>query len=104
MKVVFHIDELDKWTETSKNVSNVLKAAPETDIVVSVNGSAIKGYLDDDNLAFIQMEEVTFHACNNAMKGNHIREEDLPKNVEVVPAGVLDLIQLQQDGYAYIKP
>lgn len=81
-----------------------MKAAPETDSVVSVNGIAIKGYLDDTNLAFIQTEEVTFHACNNAMKANNIHEEDLPKNVEMVPAGVLDLIRLQHTGYAYIKP
>lgn len=25
MKVVFHIDELEKWTETANNVKNLLK-------------------------------------------------------------------------------
>ena len=104
MKVVFHIDELDKWVETSKNVANLLKDAPETDIVVSVNGIAITGYLDNKQSDFIQLEAVTFHACNNAMKANHVSPESLPGNVEVVPAGVIDLIQLQHAGYAYIKP
>lgn len=104
MKVVFHIDELDKWIETSNNVANLLKDAPETDIVVSVNGVAIKGYLDNNLLDFIQLEGVAFHACNNAMKANHVSPESLPGNVEVVPAGVIDLIKLQHAGYAYIKP
>lgn len=104
MKVVFHIDELDKWVETSHNVANLLKDAPETDIVVSVNGIAITGYLDEKHLDFIQLEGVAFHACNNAMKANHINPDSLPENVEVVPAGVLDLIKLQHAGYAYIKP
>lgn len=104
MKVVFHIDELGKWIVTSKNVLNLLKDAPETDIVVSVNGIAVKGYLDDENSDFIRLEKVTFHACNNALKANNISEESLPGNVEVVPAGVLDLIKLQEAGYAYIKP
>ncbi|MBU5583354.1 DsrE family protein, partial [Enterococcus sp. S181_ASV_20] len=47
---------------------------------------------------------VTFHACNNAMRANQITKEQLPENVVVVPAGVLDLIELQAQGYAYIKP
>ncbi|HAQ6588626.1 TPA: sulfur reduction protein DsrE, partial [Enterococcus faecium] len=25
MKVVFHIDELEKWSETGKNVKNLIK-------------------------------------------------------------------------------
>ncbi|HBR82400.1 MAG TPA: sulfur reduction protein DsrE, partial [Enterococcus sp.] len=28
MKVVFHIDELEKWSETGKNVKNLIKASP----------------------------------------------------------------------------
>lgn len=103
MKAVFHIDELNKWNETSKNVANLLNEAPDTDIVVSVNGNAIKGYLEDENSDFIQLEEVAFHACNNAMKANNVSEESLSQNVEVVPAGVLDLVELQHAGYAYIK-
>ena len=104
MKVVFHIDELNKWVETSHNVANLLRDAPETDIVVSVNGIVVKGYLDDKLLDFIQLEGVVFHACHNAMKANGVRPESLPENVKVVPAGVIDLIQLQHAGYAYIKP
>ncbi|WP_165005693.1 MULTISPECIES: DsrE family protein [unclassified Enterococcus] len=104
MNVVFHIDELEKWTETSHNVKNLLKAAPEAVIVVSVNGIAITGYLDPANEAFLSMENVTFHACANAMRANHISEQSLPDQVIVVPAGVLDLIELQEKGYAYIKP
>lgn len=29
MKVVFHIDELEKWTETANNVKNLLKEPPK---------------------------------------------------------------------------
>ncbi|MDN6915080.1 sulfur reduction protein DsrE, partial [Klebsiella pneumoniae] len=31
-------------------------------------------------------------------------ESSLPEQVIVVPAGVLDLVELQSQGYAYIKP
>ena len=46
----------------------------------------------------------SIHACNNAMRANQITKDQLPENVVVVPAGVLDLIELQAQGYAYIKP
>jgi intracellular sulfur oxidation DsrE/DsrF family protein len=38
------------------------------------------------------------------MRANQITKDQLPENVVVVPAGVLDLIELQAQGYAYIKP
>lgn len=104
MKVVFHLDELAKWQETHQNVRNLLKASPEIEIVVLVNGIAITGYLLAENTEFIKTQGVTFHACSNAMKANQVSPEDLPKIVQVVPAGVLDLVELQQAGYAYIKP
>lgn len=104
MKVVFHIDELEKWTETANNVKNLLKEPGKIAIIVLINGKAIKGYLAAENQAFIATEGVTFHACNNAMQANNITKEQLPEDVVVVPAGVLDLIELQAQGYAYIKP
>lgn len=103
MKVVFHINELTKWQETKSNVKNLLKLAPETTIVVSVNGQGIKGYLDAENAEFLELA-VTFHACANAMRSHKMQKEALPPKVDVVPAGVLDLIELQTMGYAYIKP
>ncbi|EOH92934.1 DsrE family protein [Enterococcus villorum] len=103
MKVVFHIDELTKWQETKNNVKNLLKIAPEAIIVVSVNGQGITGYLDPVNAEFLELA-VTFHACANALKSNGLSKEALPTKVKIVPAGVLDLIELQEKGFAYIKP
>lgn len=104
MKVVFHIDELEKWTETANNVKNLLKEPKKIDIIVLINGSAINGYLATENQTFIATQGVTFHACNNAMRATQITKDQLPENVVVVPADVLDLIELQAQGYAYIKP
>ncbi|OSP61784.1 hypothetical protein EFM1CSP_19390 [Enterococcus faecium] len=53
---------------------------------------------------FLDLQGVVFHACANAMRANHISESSLPEQVIVVPAGVLDLVELQSQGYAYIKP
>lgn len=104
MKVVFHVDEVNKWSEAGSNIRNLLAATHEVTIVLLVNGKAITGYLDPANTALLQIEQVAFHACRNAMNAHGMTPENLPANVEIVPAGVLDLIKLQDLGYAYIKP
>lgn len=104
MKVIFHIDDLGRWFITKGNVKNLLDIDDSVEVVVVVNGPAIKGYLDDSHADFIARKDVEFHACKNAMNSNDIKESDLPENVKVVPAGVYDIVQLQDQGYGYIKP
>jgi intracellular sulfur oxidation DsrE/DsrF family protein len=110
-KVVFHIDELEKWDHTLGNIQNLIAYGQSQqtayDIVVLVNGDAIMGYLVTrlrDTITKLQPQGVSFHACNNAMNSHGVRTEQLPAGVVVVPAGVADLIALQDAGYRYIKP
>ena len=42
--------------------------------------------------------------CRNALANNQIRKEDLIDVCETVPAGILEIIDLQRIGFAYIKP
>lgn len=105
MKVVFHVDELTKLSEARHNIKNLITAEPETEIVLVVNGEAIQGYLLPAQLNFIRdFPKVAYHACHNAMKAHHIEAQELANEIKVVPAGVVDLIQLQEAGFAYIKP
>ncbi|MDT2755949.1 DsrE family protein [Enterococcus asini] len=104
MKVVFHVDEVAKWSEAKKNIHNLKVASPTMQIVLLINGAAITGLLDPEQQEFIETGEAEIHACRNALRGFKIEEERLPAKVTVVPAGVLDLVKLQHLGYAYIKP
>lgn len=45
-----------------------------------------------------------FRVCSNAMRSFGGDIEALVPGCELVPAGVVELILLQQKGYAYIKP
>ncbi len=67
MKVVFHIDEMNKWHEAHRNVINLLEEAQNTRIVVAVNGEAIMGFMEDSNQPFLAMPEILFHACSHAL-------------------------------------
>jgi intracellular sulfur oxidation DsrE/DsrF family protein len=46
---------------------------------------------------------VEFHACANTMKSLGWTEEDLLPFAQVVDVGAADLMELQEQGYAYIS-
>ena len=55
----------------------------------------------------LAMQGVSFSACGNTMKGISKKTGKMPTLVEgvnVVPAGVVRIMQLQQKGYAYVRP
>jgi intracellular sulfur oxidation DsrE/DsrF family protein len=109
VKVIFHVDEMSKWQLALKNISNLLKAvdADKSYIEVLANSEAVKFYTEDNKdktIMDLSAKGVKFAACNNALKSLNIKKQHIFDFVEVVPVGVLELINRQQEGYAYIKP
>jgi intracellular sulfur oxidation DsrE/DsrF family protein len=43
-------------------------------------------------------------ACENTMKALHLTYADMLPDIGYVPAGVVELMQKQQQGYAYVRP
>ncbi len=55
----------------------------------------------------LAMQDITFSACGNTMKKIASKTGNIPKLVEgvgQVTAGVARIMELQQQGYAYIRP
>jgi len=48
--------------------------------------------------------DVEFIACGNTMKTYKMQKEELIDNVEVVTAGIVELIERQKSGWTYIRP
>ena len=48
-------------------------------------------------------ENVKFFACENTMKKKNVKPEQLLDIVKTTPAGIIKAIELQRQGYAYIK-
>ena len=113
-KVVFHVDESQKWRLLLHNVKNLLASysvAPETvAIEVLANAEAVDGYvLNVDAMVQAHMQTlfesgVSFIACNNALTGRNISKESILPFIKIVPSGVRHLVDQQTAGYAYIKP
>jgi len=54
-------------------------------------------------IASLDIYGVEFHACGNTLKSLNWTKKDLLPFVKVVEVGAADLLELQQQGYAYIS-
>ena len=55
----------------------------------------------------LAMQDITFSACNNTMtkmEKKSGKKVKLVEGVEIVPSGVLRIMELQEQGYTYIRP
>lgn len=118
VKVIFHINEVDKWPQLLANVRNLLKAVDisVSSIEILVNSKAVIMF-DEQKVVAASLDErqvnqvkelaeqgVKFKLCQNSLNSLGIAVDSLPVYVNVVPVGVLELIEKQADGFAYIKP
>ncbi len=55
----------------------------------------------------LELPELSFAACANTMKAmtrKEGKEPPLLEEVEIVPSGVVELVELQRQGWAYVRP
>ncbi len=91
-----------------KNYNAALKGQEYT-VVVLANAGAVPFYLASNETHVDAIKElseagVKFRACTNALNKHGIKPEDLPSYIEVVPAGIVEIVDRQREGYAYLKP
>jgi len=112
LKVVVHVNFAESGVQGAglKNVTNILKEAPDTQVEVVCHGAGIglveKARTDHaEAVEALLKKGVKFVACANTMRQKSIREEDLLPGVGTVPSGAVEVIRKQQkDGFAYFKP
>ena len=60
-----------------------------------------------DRVESLAMSDITFSACGNTMKKVSKKSGKMPvllEGVGEVPAGVARIMELQEQGYAYVRP
>lgn len=112
-KVIFHIDEINKFKLLLANVNNLIQSMDHESIVIEVlvNSEAVKLFVSNDinkndytNVQNLINKGVIFCLCHNSLKSNKIESNSLIPNIQIVPTGVKELMIKQHEGYAYIKP
>ena len=100
--LLVHVDLPDesRFVMALGNINNYLAALngePCTVVLLANGGPA-------EAIEKLAQAGVSFRVCANAMKKVPITKEDLLPCVEVVPAGVVEIVRLQREDFAYIKP
>jgi hypothetical protein len=107
VKVVFHLNSgaLDKKSELLGNVANLREENPDAEISVVVNSDGVEIARKGSSAAdYIEgMDNVNFKACKNSLENRDISVDELVESFSTVPAAVLEIAELQEEGYNYIK-
>jgi uncharacterized protein len=113
-KVVMHLDwdQMDALEMGIGNIRNLLKDVPadRADARFVANGKAVALFRKDrlgehqTGIRELSAQGVRFCLCRNALAKQNLAAADLVEGCEVIPAGIVEIIRLQQEGFAYIKP
>lgn len=117
-KFVFPITTADEKeiSHVLSSVSNVVKfyGVDKCEVVIVAYSQGIKSVLKESDFfdkeiqkrlkSLMMYDTVEFIACNNTMKTYDIKEKELLKDVEVVTAGIVEIIERQLGGYVYVRP
>jgi intracellular sulfur oxidation DsrE/DsrF family protein len=110
-KVVIQVSDADPatWNLALNNVKNFQAATKgEAKVEVVAYGPGIGMLTADSEVAGRVSEAVAggtkIVACANTMKAKKLTKEDMNPSVGIVPGGVVEIMDRQMDGYAYIRP
>lgn len=108
--VVFQVNEDDarKWNTVLVNINNVQEELGSVEVAVVVIGPAL-GMLKADALTANRVQDamsagVRFVACGNSMTAQHLNKDDMIDGIDYAKAGYVELMRLQQAGWAYLRP
>jgi hypothetical protein len=111
-KVVIQVSTNDpaNWNLALNNAQNIQKdlGKNNVDIEIVAFGPGISMLKAESEVANRVVEAVDsgmqVMACQNTMRSQKLNKEDMNSKVGYVPAGVVEIIQRQQQGYAYLRP
>ncbi len=114
-KIAYQLTEPDKAHFVLGNIQNHIKGVGGWQNIEALElvvfGPALKVFTTGADpeirkaLEALQAQGLTFGACGNTMRGMKITLEQLPKGTEYLPqGGVVRLMELQEQGYSYIRP
>lgn len=111
-RVVIQVNEDDekKWNAILSNLRNVQTELGKDKVAIEIvaYGAGI-GLLKADSLVANRVEDaladgIGFVACGNTMTALKLGKDDMVKGIDYAQAGLVRIMQRQQQGWAYIRP
>ena len=109
---MFQVSDNDpgKWNLALNNARNLQAdlGASNVEIEIVAYGPGI-GMLKSDSVVGNRIGEalgsgVKVAACENTMRGQKLQKADMLGGISYVGAGVVEIMQRQQQGWAYLRP
>ena len=110
-RVIFHVtDDVEwKWNQALNNAANLQNVVgkDKVQIEIVVNGPGLN-MMKFDSAVGNRMEAaikngIDLLACGATMKAAKVEKKDLFPGVKVVPGGVVQIMERQEQGWTYIK-
>ncbi|SRR6266581_501734 len=111
-RVVFQVSDGDpaKWNLVLNNLANIEKLVGRENLVAEIVafGPGIAMLRFDSPVAERVRQALgsgaRVVACENTMAAQKLTRDDMLPGLGYAPAGVVEIIERQQQGYAYIRP
>lgn len=112
MKVVVQVSDDDPrtWNLALNNLRNLQSALGAQNLVAELvaYGPGI-GMLQRDSSVQARIAQalgdgVHVMACENTMRGRKLAPPDMIPGIGYVPSGVVEIVERERDGYAYLRP
>lgn len=111
-KLVIQVSESDPatWNLALNNAKNIQKDVGKDNVELEIVafGPGINMLKVESEVATRVNEAVDsgvkVMACQNTMRSQKLNKEDMNAKIGYVPAGVVEIMQRQQQGYAYLRP
>lgn len=115
MKILLHIDQPERWNAVESNLRNLTRAKkttrPDLEIEVVVTGEAIQQLIDNSENTDLKhsLQGATdtgfiVAGCHNSLNRFQIHEEEIFQFIKIVPAGLIEVAEKENEGFAYVKP
>lgn len=111
--LIIHVDDNDnaRLNLAFNNAANYRAAllGESFSIIMVANGPAVQLFTKA-NAALaargkkLMAEGLSIRLCNNALQTFNVSASDLWEGCQVVPAGVVEIVNLQREGFAYLRP
>jgi intracellular sulfur oxidation DsrE/DsrF family protein len=111
-KVVIQVSDNDpaKWNLALNNAKNIQEELGMSNVQIEIvaYGPGINMLKFDSEVGNRLLEAarngVVIAACANTMKAQKLTPDDMHPAARIVPAGVVEIIRREREGYAYIRP
>ncbi len=109
-KIVFQMTSNDTLSHKAlmKQLGNLLTLSPGSQLEVVCHGPGLNMLVERSSVVSKKVSDysakgVVFMACQFSMNERKVVPEDLHVKAQIIPGGIIEIVEKQEQGWSYIK-